>query len=73
MCSSLGGQKLYYAVSGINYTETSEWSKITKIIKITKIQFSKYEHHVLILVELSFSNFKILIILVILGHSLVSE
>jgi len=56
-----------------HYTETSEWSKITKIIKITKIQFSKYEHHVLILIELSLSNFKILIILVILGHSLVSE
>jgi len=29
---------LYYTASGIDHTETSEWSKITKI------QFCKFEH-----------------------------
>ena len=41
-----------------HHTETSEWSKITKITKITKIQFYKYEHIVVILIELYFSNFE---------------
>ena len=39
-----------------HHTETSEWSKITKITKITKIQFYKYEH-IVVLIELYFSNF----------------
>jgi len=45
MCSSSGGQNCITQPSGINHTETSEWSKIAKI------QFYKYE-------QMYFSDFR---------------
>ena len=77
MCSSAGGQIVLYSL-WYHYTETSEWSKITKIIKI---QFYKYEHMVVQFININSTTMCsyllnciliILIILVILGHSLVS-
>ena len=42
MCSSSGGQKLYYTASGIITPKQVSGLKITKLTKIAKIY--KYEH-----------------------------
>jgi len=53
---------LYYTASGINHTETSDWSKITKI------QFYKYEQIVKFMCEFFGCDYCVLLTINMLCH-----